>query len=105
MQIAVIFVRPGTNIFKEFDTLLTLSGDEAMNVCFAFHFYLAQIKLSQRHYRGENKGLFVLLSRTLAGPGRTVKQEQEYISRNHVQTVQTFIFPSVFAHIVVGFFF
>ena len=27
-------------------------------------------------YRGENKGLLVLLSRTQAGPGRTVKQEQ-----------------------------
>ena len=37
-------------------------------------------------YRGANKGLFVLLSRTQAGPGRTVKQEQEEISRNHVQT-------------------
>ena len=43
-------------------------------------------------YRGENKGLFVLLSRTRAGPDRTVKQEQEEISRNHRQT---FIFPSV----------
>ena len=28
----------------------------------------------------------ILLSRTQAGPGRTVKQEQEEISRNHVQT-------------------
>ena len=28
-------------------------------------------------YRGGNKGLHVLLSRTQAGPGRTVKQEQE----------------------------
>ena len=37
-------------------------------------------------YRGVNKGLHVLLSRTQAGPGRTVKQEQEEISRNHVQT-------------------
>ena len=35
---------------------------------------------------GGNKGLFVLLSRTQAGPGRTVRQEQEEISRNHVQT-------------------
>ena len=38
-------------------------------------------------YRGGNKGLFVLLSRTQAGPGRKVKQEQEEISRNHVQTL------------------
>ena len=37
-------------------------------------------------YRGANKGLYVLLSRTQAGPGTTVKQEQEEISRNHVQT-------------------
>ena len=36
--------------------------------------------------------MYVLLSRTQAGPGRTVKQEQEEISRNHVQT---FISPSV----------
>ena len=42
-------------------------------------------------YRGTNKGLYVLLSRTQAGPGRTVKQEQEDISRNHVRT---FIFRS-----------
>ena len=43
-------------------------------------------------YRGGNKGLCVLLSKTQAGPGRTVKQEQEEISRNHVQTI---ISPSV----------
>ena len=30
--------------------------------------------------------MYFLLSRTQAGPGRTVKQEQEEISRNHVQT-------------------
>ena len=47
---------------------------------------------SSYYYRGGNKGLFVLLSRTQAGPGRTVKQEQEEMSRNHVQT---FIFPTV----------
>ena len=38
------------------------------------------------NYRGVNKGLHVLLSRTQAGPGRTVKQKKEKISRNHVQT-------------------
>ena len=37
-------------------------------------------------YRGVNKGLYVLLSRTQAGPGRTVTQEQEEISRNRVHT-------------------
>ena len=35
-------------------------------------------------YRGENKGLFALLSRTQAGPGRKVKEAQEEISCNHV---------------------
>ena len=34
----------------------------------------------------------ILLSNSQAGPGRTVKQGQEEISRNHVQT---FISPSV----------
>ena len=43
-------------------------------------------------YRGVNKGLYVLLSSTQAGPGRTVKQEQEEISRNRIQT---FIYLSV----------
>ena len=32
------------------------------------------------------KGLNVLLSRTQAGPGRAVKQDQEENSRNHVRT-------------------
>ena len=30
--------------------------------------------------------MYFLLSRTQAGPGRTVKQEEEEINRNHVQT-------------------
>ena len=47
---------------------------------------------TRRVYIGVNKGLHVLLSRTQAGPGRTVKQEQEEISRNHEQT---FIYLSV----------
>ena len=36
-------------------------------------------------YRDENLSLQILLSMTQAGPGRTVKQEQEEISPNHVQ--------------------
>ena len=50
------------------------------------------LSLVSRKYRGANKGLHVLLSMTQAGPGRTVKQEQEEISHNHVQT---FIYLSV----------
>ena len=37
-------------------------------------------------YRAPGKSMYFLLSRTQAGPGKTVKQEQEEISRNHVQT-------------------
>ena len=36
-------------------------------------------------YRDRLKGVQILLSRTQAGPGRTVKQEQEQTSRNHPQ--------------------
>ena len=36
-------------------------------------------------YRDEIYSLQILLSRTQAGPGRAVKQEQEEISPNHVQ--------------------
>ena len=36
-------------------------------------------------YRDEIYSLQILLSRTQAGQGRTVKQEQEEISPNHVQ--------------------
>ena len=38
-------------------------------------------------YRGELKGLYVLLSKTLAGLGRAFKQEQEEKSGNHVQAL------------------
>ena len=37
-------------------------------------------------YRAPGKSMYFWLSRTQAGPGRTVKQEQEEISHNHVQT-------------------
>ena len=36
-------------------------------------------------YRARNKGMHILLSNSQARSGRTVKQEQEEISRNHVQ--------------------
>ena len=38
-------------------------------------------------YRDEIKSLQILLSRTQAGQGRTVKQEQEEISPNHVRRI------------------
>ena len=40
--------------------------------------------LIRDNYRAEIKSLQILLSRTQAGPGRKVKQEQEEISRNYV---------------------
>ena len=39
-------------------------------------------------YRDRLKGVQILLSNSQAGPGRKVKQEQEEISRNHVQAFQ-----------------
>ncbi len=36
-------------------------------------------------YRARNKGIQILLSNSQAGRGRTVMQEHEEISRNHVQ--------------------
>ena len=38
-------------------------------------------------YRDEIYSLRILLSRTQAGPGRTVKEEQEQISPNHIQKI------------------
>ena len=38
-------------------------------------------------YRARNKGMQILLSNSQAGQGRTVKQEQGEISRNHVQAL------------------
>ena len=38
-------------------------------------------------YREPAKGLQILLSKTQAGPGRAVKEEQEEISPNHVQAI------------------
>ena len=43
-------------------------------------------------YRARNKGMQILLSNSQAGTGRTFIQEQEEISRNHVQA---FILGSV----------
>ena len=45
----------------------------------AFHIHKSKVSV------GEQKGLYVLLRRSQAGPGRAVKQEQEENSRNHVQ--------------------
>ena len=48
---------------------------------------MAQMGLMKGHkiYRVEIYSLQILLSRTQAGPGKLVKQEQEEISPNHVQ--------------------
>ena len=43
------------------------------------------LTLNRVLYRDRLKGVQILLSSTQAGPGRTVKQQQEEISRNHVQ--------------------
>ena len=43
--------------------------------------------LLRTKYRDEIYSLQNLLSRTQAGPGRTVKKEQEVVSPNHVQRI------------------
>ena len=43
-------------------------------------------RLVRDMYRDWLKDRQMLLGNSQAGPGRTVKQEQEEISRNHVQT-------------------
>ena len=43
-----------------------------------------------RTYRARNKGMQILLSNSQAGPGRKFKQEQEEISRYHVQGYKPF---------------
>ena len=46
--------------------------------------------LSKQSYSGPGKSMHILLSNTQAGPDRTVKEEQEEISRNHVPTIILF---------------
>ena len=47
-------------------------------------------------YRDEIYSLQILLSRTQAGPGRTVKEKQEEISPNHVQRINLISVQCVF---------
>ena len=44
-------------------------------------------RLAAGHYRGEKKGLQILLSYSQAWPGRKAKQGQEEVSRKHVPTM------------------
>ena len=60
-------------------------------------FNRAPFSNSPNMYRPEKKSLIILLSSTQEGPGRKVKQEQEEISRNHVQRL---FLGSVFKSIV-----
>ena len=47
----------------------------------------AQLKNKHEIYRDEINSLQIQLSRTQAGPGRAVKEQQEQNSRNHVQRI------------------
>ena len=49
----------------------------------------------EEEYRDEIYSLQILLSRNKAGPGRTVKQEQEEFSPNHVQRLNLISVRSV----------
>ena len=63
--------------------------------------FLLYVTLTQAEmYRDEIYSLQILLSRSQAGPGRTVKQQQEEISPNHVQrlnliSVNVFVFVGI----------
>ena len=46
---------------------------------------MRELDTVDKYYRSEQIDLYVLLSRTQAGPGKAVKQGQEELSRNHVQ--------------------
>ena len=63
-------------------------GDEAVATFIAMHSTLCGERCTFNFlmYRAPGKSMYFLLSRTQAGPGRTVTQQQEEISRNHVQT-------------------
>ena len=67
-------------------------GSSQFNSNSIVEMFTGRRRQQSHYYRRVNRGLFVLLIRTKAGPGKTVKQEEEEISRNHVQT---FIVPSV----------
>ena len=56
------------------------------NLCVMGHLRANHVQLGSL-YREPAKGLQILLSRTRAGPGRSVKEEQEEISPNHVQAI------------------
>ena len=50
-------------------------------------------------YRDRRKGVQILLSNSQAGSGSKVKQEQEEISRNHIQAfLPIFLLDTVMTH-------
>ena len=66
-----------------------MQDNQALSKYIVGYVYNASLPLIQRcKYRGEKKGLQILLSYSQAGPGRKAKQSQEEIlSRNHVPTL------------------
>ena len=69
---------------KYHDKIVVLRYDHD-EVCDNANFFKDKRLLLIFMYSSELKGLYVLLSRTQARPGRAVKQEKEKNSRNHVQ--------------------
>ena len=59
------------------------------------------VNWEEKHYRARNKGVQISLSNSQAGPGRTVKQEQEEISPNHVQRINLISVLLLRNHIVI----
>ena len=52
-------------------------------------------RLKSHMYRDEIYSLQILLSRTQAGPGRTVKQEEEEVSPNHIRRLNLISVPVI----------
>ena len=57
-----------------------LSEDQSMSM---FHGSSSRFKTTGHPYGGPSKSVQILLSRTQAGRGKTVKQKQEETSQNH----------------------
>ena len=79
--IQYVFERRQNLLASRLFWLLMVSAGIAIGIYWSVE--VSEIK--QEVYRDRLKGVQILLSRAQAEPGRTAKQEQEEISRNHVQ--------------------